>query len=71
MIDFDIQREGDVMTHQLETRVGLQVRNICFGSGKKLSTHKTSCPSATNRSQRWDPKNPEPPVINILFLNSS
>src|SRR5712691_2037172 len=29
---------------------------------KKLSTHSTSTPSASRRSQRCEPRNPEPPV---------
>jgi hypothetical protein len=35
----------------------------------KLSTQITSCPSARNRSQRWEPMNPAPPVI-ITFATT-
>src|SRR5262245_10505247 len=31
----------------------------------KLSTQTTAWPSARNRSQRWDPMNPAPPVISV------
>src|SRR5664279_3011373 len=37
---------------------------------KKLSTHNTSWPSASSRSQRWEPRNPAPPVTSIRFLLS-
>src|SRR4051812_9738486 len=35
--------------------------------GKKLSTQRTSCPCAINRSQRCEPRNPAPPVTSIFL----
>src|SRR5688572_11376974 len=38
-----------------------------FRPVKKLSTQMTSCPSASNRSQRCEPRKPAPPVTRISF----
>src|SRR5262245_32959539 len=32
---------------------------------RKLSRARTCCPSARNRSHKWDPMNPAPPVISV------
>ncbi len=37
----------------------------------RLSTQTTSCPSARNRSQRWEPTKPAPPVITVLDMLAS
>jgi len=37
---------------------------------KKLSTHKTWCPPAISRSQRWEPRKPAPPDTRIDFSSS-
>src|SRR5680860_931348 len=34
---------------------------------KKLSTHNTSCPRESRRSQRWEPRKPAPPVTTTFF----
>src|SRR6266566_3003946 len=34
---------------------------------KKLSRHRTSWPSANNRSHKWEPIKPAPPVTRILM----
>src|SRR3972149_2176649 len=31
----------------------------------RLSRQTTSCPSSMKRSHRWEPRNPEPPVISV------
>ena len=40
---------------------------FCFELVKKLSTQMTSHPSWSRRSQRWDPKKPDPPVTRTRF----
>src|SRR4051794_12164962 len=42
-------------------------RMFSFEPVKKLSTQRTSCPSATRRSQRCEPMNPAPPVTRTVF----
>src|ERR1700722_16584526 len=39
-----------------------------FDPVKKLSTQSTSAPAVTRRSHRWLPRNPAPPVTNMLSL---
>ena len=44
--------------------------NMRFVPVKKLSAQMTSWPSRIRRSQRWEPRNPAPPVTNTRFLRS-
>ena len=36
LVDLDIEREADIMAHQLEARVAEQVRDIGAGSGEEV-----------------------------------
>ena len=38
---------------------------------KKLSRQITSWPRSTSRSQRWEPRNPAPPVTKIRLLENT
>jgi len=61
-IYLNIERETDVVAHQLKAGIRPQMMHVVSGSGVELSTHKTSYPCSTGRSQRCDPMNPAPPV---------
>ena len=63
LVDLDVERKGDVVAQQLE-RAGGRAGARCCGARpvKKLSTQSTSCPPASRRSHRWEPRKPAPPV---------
>ena len=60
---------ADVALVEVDLRA--QVRgwpSRCTG-GVSASSTTTSCPSASRRSQVWEPMNPAPPVTRILIVS--
>ena len=67
LIDLDIEREGHVVTHQLETRIAERCSDVVAAAGEEIVDAEHLVAAATSRSQRCEPRKPAPPVTRIFF----
>src|SRR5690349_19305628 len=59
------------MSWRISSKRGCLMRCATFSllPVKKLSTHRTSWPCSSSRSQRCDPRKPAPPVTKSFFID--
>src|ERR1017187_8628072 len=55
------------VAYQFEARLPRRCLTSVLLPSKKLPTRRTSCPLASRRSQKCEPKKPSPPEMRILF----
>jgi hypothetical protein len=70
LVDFDIEREADIVSNELNLEFNIRPARFGRVAVKKLSTQRTSSPRANSCSHRWEPMNPAPPVTRTRRLLS-
>ncbi len=68
LIDFQVDRVDDVVTDAFKVRISKEMTDIVLASGKEVVEAEDLMSLARSRSQRWEPRNPAPPVMRIRFI---